>query len=550
VPRKSSQTSLFERDPPEPARWRDRERHPGVWNGPQKNAIFRSNRVIWGMWGYTNTSHSRSVATGRLLRGIVMASDDHVIDRARLFRAVATAAFGCALLVAPAHAETAAGFVILHKFLGKSDGEIPEAGLTVDTVQDNGIMYSTTFGELNGGEPGKTCSKGCGNQYDLVGKTLTTAHFFQAGGDGAFPTGEVFVQNGAIYGTTELGGFTACGGLGCGTAFLIAADGTETVLRFCVSQGFPACKNGALPHAGVIVDSDGNAYGTTTLGGTGTGYACDSNFGGCGTAYMLTPNLAETVLYSFCAQAQCQDGAIPFGRLLRDSSGDLYGTTQFGGLYGLGVIFELVPGSKGYSESVLYNFCSQANCADGAIPEAGLIADTEGNLYGTASAGGGGACQGSYPGCGTVFEFTPATSTYGILHSFTGGTDGALPQAPLVMDPTTNNLYGTTNKGGGGQYCVPKSIGCGTVFMLAPDGTETPLHVFGQLPAPRPDGAQPEGALLLKNGRLYGATRVYGNKTCECGTLFKIDLGSIAPTKLLRPHKLRPHADEGDVRPD
>jgi len=466
----------------------------------------------------------------------------------KLFNSVLSVGFVCGLALAvlfPAEGCAGGGFVILHKFHGGNDGEFPEAGLTADTF---GILYGTTFGSLADGAFSKHCSKGCGNQYEYNGGNITTQHFFTGGGDGAFPTGEVAVQNGAIYGTTEYGGATSCGGLGCGTAFLLPANRSlpEKVFEFCYGQGFPACVNGALPHAGVILDGDGNAYGTTTLGGTGTGYQCDSNFGGCGTVYMLAKNmniqgnLQETVLYNFCSLSQCADGAIPLGRLWRDTAGDLYGTTQFGGDYGAGVIFELQLSNGKYSYQKLYSFCQNnvADCPDGAIPEAGLIQDDAGNLYGTASSGGGGSCTGSSSGCGALFKLA-TDGTYTVLHSFKGESDGALPQAQLVLDDA-GNLYGTTLKGGAGNYCKPTSIGCGTVFKLRSDGTSYKrIYVFGQKQF-RPDGDQPEGVLLLIKNHLYGATRVFGDPACICGTLFRLSTGNNAPKRSWRGHGLPP----------
>jgi len=119
----------------------------------------------------------------------------------------------------------------------------------------------------------------------------------------------------------------------------------------------------------------GICMGPRVSAGPETGYECDNNFGGCGTVYELTPDFSMiTVLYSFCQEAACEDGAIPFGRLWQDpSSGNFFGTTQFGGAYGQGIVFELSPGTNGqWIETILHNFCAQTNCTDGAIPEAGL----------------------------------------------------------------------------------------------------------------------------------------------------------------------------------
>jgi len=190
-----------------------------------------------------------------------------------------------------------------------------------------------------------------------------------------------------------------------------------------------------------------NLYGTTSLGGAGTGYECDNNFGGCGTVYELTPDFSMiTVLYSFCQEPLARTGDpvwADYGKILRPEISS--GRPSSAGRNGQGIVFELSPGTNGqWIETILHNFCAQTNCTDGAIPEAGLIEDGSGNLYGTASAGGGGDCQGSSPGCGAVFELA-ADGTYSVLHPFTGGTDGALPQAPLVLHK--GNLYGTTEKG-------------------------------------------------------------------------------------------------------
>jgi len=447
----------------------------------------------------------------------------------KLLKAVLAVSVSAASMIAaltPGQAFAAGKFTLLYTFTGGSDGEFPEAGLTIDTTNDTGALYGTTFGAF-GSAPGKNCSKGCGNQYSFVNGHLSTNHSFHAGNDGAFPTGEVAVRKGTIYGTTERGGGSACGGSGCGTAFLLPAKGGETVFRFCTYE-FPACTKGALPHAGPILDGEGNAYGTTALGGTATGYECSSNFEGCGTVYMLTPTLGETVLYNFCSKSRCRDGSIPLGRLSRDDTGNLYGTTQFGGDYGAGTVFELQQTNGKYTHHVLYSFCQKnlTGCPDGAIPEAGVIEDKAGNLYGTASAGGGGGCEGSTPGCGVVYKLAP-DGTYVVLHAFAGGKDGALPQAPLVVDGA-GTLYGTTLKGGNGTDCKNKTEGCGTVFALTPDGTETPIYIFSS----QSNGRQPEGALLLKNGYVYGAARVGGvsESKCDCGTLFKIKVAGMPPT--------------------
>jgi len=443
----------------------------------------------------------------------------------KLIDAVRKSSFVCGLalaMIVPVASARAAEFKVLHSFHGGSDGEYPEAGLATD---GSGTLYGTTFGDLGQGGPGKVCSKTCGNVYSYVdGVGLNTEYFFQAGADGAFPAGELFVQSGIIYGTTEYGGATACGGPGCGTAFLLpTGGGTNNVLKLCASK-FPSCAKGAFPHAGAIVDSKGNAFGTTSLGGRGNGSLCGSNFSGCGVVYMLQPNLAEKVLYSFCSKPRCKDGGVPLGRLLMDSAGDLYGTTQFGGEYSQGTVFELQLANGSYSYKVLYSFCQNnvANCPDGAVPEAGLIADASSNFYGTTTFGGGSDCYGN-PGCGVIFKLTQSGGvwTESVLHGFQGGaSDGMFPESPLVADGA-GNLYGTTLKGGGGQYCI-QVRSCGTVFRLASDGTVKVIYAFGSQ-VKGADGVQPEGALLWQDPYLYGVTRVQGDPTCQCGILYRIN---------------------------
>ena len=132
-----------------------------------------------------------------------------------------------------------------------------------------------------------------------------------------------------------------------------------------------------------------------------------------GTVFEVTAGGQETVLYSFCEKDNCADGAVPFySGLITDASGNLYGTTKVGGRNGVGTVFELTPAGR---ETVLYNFCSQGGCADGATPTAGLITDASGKLYGTTQSGG-------YDGGGTVFELTPNAAktkwTEKVLHLF------------------------------------------------------------------------------------------------------------------------------------
>ena len=253
-----------------------------------------------------------------------------------------------------------------------------------------------------------------------------------------------------------------CKPFGCGSVFKIAPDGSETELHaFDYQKGH----DGGVPLGGLIADNKGNLFGTTAAGGI-----YDP-----GTVFELSPNGVESVLYSFKGGS---DGAVPEGTPIEDNSGNLYGTTLIGGgTCGCGTVFKVAPDS---TETILHTFTGTGG--DGSNP---LISDRAGNLYGTTSGGGngGGEC-----GCGTVFKLAP-DGTETVLHAFAWGNDGASPQATLLADDA-GDLFGTTTEGGG-SGCSYES-GCGTVFKLTPDGTETILYAF----AGGSDGADPVGSLV------------------------------------------------------
>jgi uncharacterized repeat protein (TIGR03803 family) len=186
---------------------------------------------------------------------------------------------------------------------------------------------------------------------------------------------------------------------------------TETAL-----YSFRGRHDGKAPLAGVVFDQKGNLYGTTEGGGLSNGDCYD----GCGVVFKLTPAGQETVLYAFCAKANCTDGYYPSDAPVFDQKGNLYGTTNLGGGVGGGVVFKLTPEGK---ETVLHAFCTLTNCADGMNPSAPLVFDEKGNLYGTA--GGGAYAR------GVVFKITPKGKET-VLYSFTGGSDGGMPGACLM----------------------------------------------------------------------------------------------------------------------
>jgi uncharacterized repeat protein (TIGR03803 family) len=307
-------------------------------------------------------------------------------------------------------------------------------------------------------------------------------------------------------------------------ARVAAADQEEVLYSFCSQHKNGLCTDGvqlgSAPGADLIMDASGDLYGTTYLGGASGN--CP-NGPGCGVAFELTPNATKTawtekVLYSFCvegARNDCPDGQGPLAGLIMDAAGHLYGTTGKGGAHAGGTVFELTPNATktAWTEKVLYSFCSQKKndlCTDGVAPEAGLIMDASGNVYGTTTGGGE---HGSF---GTVFELTPDTTrtawTQKVLYSFCVGgqggnscSDGANPFAGLIMDQS-GDLYGTTFGGGANN-------GEGTVFELTPNPAETAwVHkvlysfcAFGG--ASCTDGANPRAGLIADvAGNLYGTT--------------------------------------------
>jgi uncharacterized repeat protein (TIGR03803 family) len=329
--------------------------------------------------------------------------------------------------------------------------------------------------------------------------------------DGAGPSaGVVFDQNGNQYGTTSGGGSCVYSG-GCGVVFKVTPKGEETVLySFCAQSG---CTDGVQPSAGLVFDKKGNLYGTTRGGGT-------SNQG---VVFKLTPEGKEIVLHSFCPKyPNCLDGDLPVAGLVFDQKGNLYGTTAGGGANGAGVVFELAPKGK---EIVLYSFCRMTNCTDGEGPAAGLTFDQKGNLYGTTIRGGlhNVDCSNGSDTCGVVFKLTPKGEET-VLYSFCGQTncvDGSGPQAGLVFDQE-GNLYGTALSGGvsNPQYCSGSNYTCGVVFKLTPEGKETVLHSFCAQNNCT-DGFGPYARLIFdQKGKLYGTT--YGGGAYGQGITFKL----------------------------
>jgi uncharacterized repeat protein (TIGR03803 family) len=328
---------------------------------------------------------------------------------------------------------------------------------------------------------------------------------------GSFPrAGLAFDAKGNLYGTSYYGGEsnTCVAGSGCGTVFELtpkAGGGwTETTLHSFNFNG----TDGYYPAASVVVDASGNVYGTTFNGGTG-GCTEGGLPIGCGVVFELTPQAGgsgwtETVLHNFTGNFV--DGSNPSANLIFDGSGNLYGTTAAGGTFGEGTVFELLPnGDAGWIENVLYSF--ENTGSDGTGPEASLMFDSAGNLYGTTA--------GDSSGLGTVFELMPVAGgawTEKIIYVF-GATGGYLPLAGLIIDKA-GNLYGTTFFGG--------TYGDGTAFELSPEvGGNWNLTTLQNFNISGDSGAYLYGGLILDSkGNLYGTT--FRGGSSDEGTVFEL----------------------------
>lgn len=311
--------------------------------------------------------------------------------------------------------------------------------------------------------------------------TLTTLHSFSQLTNGGFPKGNLCQgTDGYVYGTTSEGGTNG----DYGTIFKISTNGSLTTLYF-----FTGSNDGANPGAGLVQGNDGCFYGTTTFGGTN----------GDGTVFKISSSGAFASLYSFSGGA---DGSEPEAGLIQGCDGYFYGTTYGGGTNGLGTVFRIS------STGILTSLYSFVGANGGTLPQAGLFQGNDGNFYGTTSSGG-------TNGDGTIFQISPSGS-FTCLYSFTGSTDGSMPNSSLIQG-NDGYLYGTTPKGGTNTY--------GTVFKISTNGALTSLHSFTGSGS---DGNAPEAGLVQgTDGFLYGTTSLGG--TNNYGAIFKISTnGSIS----------------------
>ena len=366
----------------------------------------------------------------------------------------------------------------------------------------------------------------------LAAQEATTYHvlytFTGTGADGEFPQGNVTRdREGNLYSTAINGGDLSCNPpYGCGVVFKLDRSGKETVL-----YSFTGGTDGAYPATDLARDEAGNLYGTTHGGGDLSGDpSCTALFGfpGCGVVFKVDPGGKESVLYPFTGGA---DGSGPSSGLIRDDAGNLYGTTGGGGhlsqdcpgfpLPGCGVVFKVDPTGK---ETVLHTFTGGVH---GYNPYGDLLLDAAGNLYGAATSGGdlSGFCSDvlepatGYLGCGTVFKLD-RSGKLTTLHTF-NGADGVFPDGWLVQD-SAGNLYGVTGNGGDLSGC--SGLGCGVVFELDRRGKETVRYSF----TGGADGAESFASVIRDEaGNLYGTTYYGGDfngSLCAgvgCGVVFE-----------------------------
>jgi len=424
-------------------------------------------------------------------------------------KAGALITFACLLtvltIVATAHAQT---FTVLHNFTGGPDGSNPLSNLVLD--RSGNLSGVAPFG---GSQQCQTQNGiGCGTAFKLThrgsGWVFSTLYEFAGHGDGANPVGSLTIApDGTIYGTSDAGGILTCRdtyGDGCGTVFHLQPRPTFCASISCpwhetILYQFLGTFDGNDPLAGVTLDAAGNIYGTTYQGGDGS----------AGGVYQLARSGSGWTLNAIHSFAGQSDGAFPASGVIFDASGNLYGTTQYGGTGGscmdggCGTVYELT--SMSWNQNILHNFAPTED-----EPLGGLIFDPAGNLYGSFSNQVNG-----------VFELSPAMGgnwTYTSLYAQDYGR--ASFQSTLARD-SAGNLYGTSEFGGNSN-CIG---GCGIVYMLSPSASGwaySQLYTF----TGAADGAYPVGGVVRdSNGNLYGTTYSGGTNRCGaqgCGVVWQI----------------------------
>jgi uncharacterized repeat protein (TIGR03803 family) len=386
---------------------------------------------------------------------------------------------------------------------GKSDGWNP---VGVPAVAKNGDLYGITVGggDYTSGTAFKlTAPKTRGGKWKW-----NSLYEFPGGNGGGGPTSLMFGEDGNLSGAGGRNLFE-----------LSPSKSGDGAWKYHLLYALNGTTEGESIQ-GMVLDAEGNFYGATEEGGDMSCY----NGHGCGTVFELKRPTKTggkwrlIVLYSFTGEP---DGALPFAGVTLDRQGNLYGTTNSGGTFGHGIAYCLTPPAKKgrpWTESVLYSFDPINNV--GSNPEGPVIFDSSGNMYGTTRFGGDLSCDGF--GCGVVYELSPPAKkggswSYATLYAFQGGNDGINPSGYMVFD-SVGNLYGTTEAGG--------ETNGGTAYRLSPPGsggtwTETVLNAFQGING---DNIVPEGLTWGKWNDLYGVTLDGGVGGCQsgCGTAFEI----------------------------
>jgi len=415
---------------------------------------------------------------------------------------------------------------------------------TFSTAVTGGSIYNVTVLDQPS-NPAQKCT--VANGGGTVNTNVTSVEvscaspftlFLFDGTDGANPaTALVQGTDGNLYGTTVYGGANTGCPYSCGTFFRISTSGELTTLyNFCSQAN---CTDGWAPSGPLVLGTDGNFYGITEFGGTGSaGCPSPSN---CGTAFKVTPNGTLTTIHNWCSEPNCADGNYELltepGTFVQGTDGNFYGVNDAGGEAGHGTAFKLTPSG---TLTTIHTWCSESNCTDGSIAN-GLIQATDGNFYGTTYGGGSN-------NLGTFFKMTPSGAVTTLYNFCSEGgwpvcTDGGWPAGPLVQ-ASTGDFYGTTSYGGANEQsaaCAAQGINggfCGTVFKITARGSLTTLYNFCSQPNCT-DGASPGfQPVLASDGNFYGVTLAGGDPSCTtslplgpgCGTVFKLTESGVLTT--------------------
>lgn len=396
-----------------------------------------------------------------------------------------------------------AQYTVIWNFAGvPNDGAVPTGSLISDR---SGNLYGTTSGGGSGRSIGGTVFElspnGDGTWSETVLYNFCSRYVDRKCEDGATPkAGLTFDRRGNLYGTTLYGGTQKCpfNTNGCGTVFELLPQSrpgvawAERVLyNFCMIEANNLCMDGAAPLSQLTIDSSGNLYGTTSVGGTGQGSG--------GTVFELSRGsggVTHTILYSFCSLGQgsiCPDGNMPVAGVTFDSAGNLYGTTKYGGTFGgtgAGTLYKLSSGSSGWTETVLIGLGAPPK---GNAPLGSVALDKVGNVYGTFFGGG-------VNNAGGMFKYSSKNRKTEI-YSF-NGANGAESSAGILLAPNNATLYGTTSQGGMNQ--------AGVVFAMTAGAEEKVLYSFCSQPNCI-DGVAPTASVIQDtSGNIYGTASLGG----------------------------------------